>query len=249
MSPRTFSNLAINPIAFGAFKIGRNVKTKYPSAYDMPDLNSVEDLLNSILDLGINLIDTAPAYGESESRIGQAIAHRRAEFFLSTKVGETFHEGHSHYDYSAAAVRASVHESLRRLRTDHLDFVLIHSNGDDHRIMNETDCIATLQSLREQGAIRHLGLSGKTVAGAVAALAWADALMVEYHLSDTSHEAVIAQAARQGAAVLVKKGLASGQIPAAKAIPFVLKNSSVTSLVIGTLNVDHIRENLRLANS
>lgn len=247
MSPRSFSNLAINPIAFGAFKIGRNVKTKYPAAYDMPDLKTVDPLLNTILDLGINLIDTAPAYGESESRIGQTIAHRRAEYFLSSKVGETFREGQSHYDYSAAAVRASVHESLQRLRTDHLDFVFIHSNGDDQRIMNETDCVATLQSLRDEGAIHHIGMSGKTVAGAAAALAWADAIMVEYHVNDTSHEEVIAQAARQGATVLVKKGLASGQIAAGKAIPFVLKNSGVTSLVIGTLNVDHIRENLRLA--
>lgn len=247
MSPRSFSNLAINPIAFGAFKIGRNVKTKYPAAYDMADLKTVDQLLNTILDLGINLIDTAPAYGESESRIGQVISHRRDEFLLSSKVGETFHDGQSHYDYSAQVVRTSVHESLKRLRTDHLDFVFIHSNGDDQRIMNETDCVATLQSLREQGMIHHIGMSGKTVTGAAAALAWADALMVEYHMNDTSHEEVIARARRQGAAVLVKKGLASGNIPAATAIPFVLKNSSVTSLVIGTLNVDHMRENLRLA--
>ena len=248
MNHRHFSHLAISPIAFGAFKIGRHLKTKYAIAYDLPDLPCVDRLLNSVLDMGINLIDTAPAYGQSEQRIGQCIAHRRQEFFLSTKVGETFIDGQSSYDYSAKAVRESIFESLRRMKSDMLDFVFIHSNGDDERIINHTDCVATLQSLRDQGVIRHIGLSGKTVAGAQQALAWADALMIEYHMNDVSHEAVIAQAGRQGVAVFVKKGLNSGKIGAEQAIPFVLKNSGVTSLVIGSLNVDHIRENLRLVS-
>jgi aryl-alcohol dehydrogenase-like predicted oxidoreductase len=241
------TNVSLSPIAFGAFKIGRNVGIKYPKPYDLPDMAAVERLLNGVLDLGINCIDTAPAYGLSEERIGAAIAHRRREFILSTKVGETFRDGRSTYDFSAAAVRRSVHESLRRLRTDVIDIVTIHSSGDDLRIMNETDCLPAMRQLREEGAIRFLGLSGKTTQGAEAALAWADALMVEYHVEDTSHEAVIAQAKAKGVGIVVKKGLAAGRLPPETAIPFVLKNPGVASLVIGGLNVDHIRDNLRIA--
>ena len=123
------TGLPVSRIGFGAFKIGRNQKIKYPNAYDLPTDRDVASLLNGVLDLGINYIDTAPAYGCSEERIGQAIAHRRAEFVLSTKVGELFADGVSSYEYSGAAVRDSIRRSLLRLRTDVLDIVFIHSNG------------------------------------------------------------------------------------------------------------------------
>ena len=89
-----------------------------------------------------------------------------------------------------------------------------------------------------------VGFSGKTVAGARAALAWADAIMVEYHLEDRTHEAVIAEAAAAGVGVIVKKGLASGRLPADEAIRFVLANEAVNSLIVGGLNLGHLRENI-----
>jgi len=241
------TRLSLSPIGFGAFKIGRNLGIKYPSEYDLPDDASVDRLLNGVLDLGINLIDTAPAYGLSEERIGKSIAHRRNEYTISTKVGETFENGQSVYDYSAAAVRQSVHCSLQRLRTDVLDIVFIHSNGDDETILTQTDVVPTLESLRNEGHIRWLGMSGKTVDGARRAMSWADVLMVEYHLNDRSHEPVMAEAHAKSIGIVVKKGLASGNLPATAAIPFVLNNSTVTSLIVGGLNLDHLKENLRLA--
>src|SRR5579862_3678712 len=102
------TGFSISPIGFGAFKIGRNQKVKYSAAYELPSDEQVAALLNGVLDLGINYIDTAPAYGTSEERIGRAIAGRRSEFVLATKVGETFEAGVSTYDFSAAAIRASV---------------------------------------------------------------------------------------------------------------------------------------------
>src|SRR5205814_1026963 len=111
----------------GSFKIGRNQKIKYAQGYDLPDDAAAGRLLNGVLDLGINLIDTAPAYGIAEERIGRFISHRRREFRLCTKVGETFANGESNYDFSAAAVTASVERSLSLLQTDVLDLVLIHS--------------------------------------------------------------------------------------------------------------------------
>ncbi|MEQ9071971.1 MAG: aldo/keto reductase, partial [Gimesia chilikensis] len=137
---------SISALGFGAFKIGRNQQIKYSQAYDLPDDATTETLLNSILDLGINHIDTAPAYGISEERIGRFLSHRRTEFLLSTKIGETLENGQSNYDYSRASLTASLERSLQRLKTDVLDMVLIHSNGDDQKILNESDTVEVLQS-------------------------------------------------------------------------------------------------------
>ena len=241
--------LVVSPIGFGAFKIGRNVGIKYAQDYDLPSDSAVDRLLNTVLDLGINYIDTAPAYGISEERIGRAISSRRREFVLCTKVGETFDDGRSTYDFSERAVRTSVQRSLERLRTDDLDIVLIHSDGNDLQVLNETDVVPTLIALRDAGVIKAIGLSAKTVSGARAALAWTDVLMVEYHVRDQSYGPVIAEAVQAGVGVVVKKGLASGQIDPVEAIPFVLGTAGVASLVIGGLNIDHIQANIRLAEA
>lgn len=237
----------VSPLGFGAFKIGRNQKTKYGADYALPDERQVARLLNAVLDMGIDYVDTAPAYGLSEQRIGAAIGHRRGEYTLSTKVGESFADGDSTYDFSAAAIRASVERSLRRLKTETLDLVFIHSHGDDRAILEGTDAVATLAALRDEGLIRAIGLSAKSVEGAQAALEWANAIMVEYHCDDRSHEAVIAEAAARGVGVVVKKGLAAGRLPAAIAVPFVLGNQGVSTLIVGSLSEIHLRENLELA--
>ena len=237
----------VSRLGFGSFKIGRNEGIKYPTAYPLPTDAEVAELLNGVLDLGCNLIDTAPAYGLSEERIGKAIAHRRHEYVLSTKVGETFEAGQSIYDYSATSVRDSIHRSLRRLKTDHLDLVFIHSNGDDRRILTETDVVSVLSDFRDQGLVRAIGLSGKTIDGAQLAMEWADALMIEYNLRDQSHREVITQAADRGIAVFVKKGLGSGTFPAAESIRFVLGHPGVSSLIVGGLSVPHFQDNWRVA--
>lgn len=241
--------LSVSPIGFGAFKIGRNVGIKYAQGYDLPDENTVNRLLNTVLDLGINYIDTAPAYGLSEERIGRAISSRCSEYVLCTKVGENFEDGRSTFDYSGGGVRRSVARSRERLRSDEIDIVLIHSDGNDLDVLNETDAVATLITLRDSGVIKAIGFSGKTIEGARAALQWADVLMVEHHLRDQSHGPVIAEAVEAGVGVVVKKGLASGALDPAEAIPFVLGTAGVASLVIGGLSVDHIQANIRLAEA
>ena len=237
----------LTPIGFGAFKIGRNEGIKYPRKYDLPDERNIERLLNGVLDLGINLIDTAPAYGLSEERIGRSIAHRRDEFLLSTKVGETFEDGKSTYDFSQGAVHKSIVKSLQRLQTDVLDLVFVHSSRDDVYVVEQTVVVPTLQALRDKGLIRAIGFSGYTNSGFRAALPWADAIMVEYHQEHRGHEELITEAAAKQVAVLVKKSLRSGTLGPAAAIAFALSNSSVTSLVLGSLNLDHVRECLRIA--
>lgn len=240
----------VSPIGFGAFKIGRNQKTKYGTHYDLPSDEAAAHLLGEVLDLGINVIDTAPAYGLSEERIGAAIGHRRSEFVLSTKVGETFDVASSAsiYDFSRPAIEASVRRSLQRLRTDVLDVLFLHSPGNDLEILTATDAVPTLLGLRERGLVRAVGLSSKTPEGSLAAIPWADVLMVEYHLADRSQEAALESAAAAGLGIVVKKGLSAGHLSAAEAIPFVLANRAVSTMIVGSLNANHLRANLQFAN-
>ena len=159
------TGLSVAPIGYGAFKIGRNVGTKYPTAYDLPSETEAARILNEVLDLGIDLIDTAPAYGTSEEIIGRSIRHRREEYLLATKVGETFADGESHYDFSGPAVDASLDRSLRRLATDRLDLVSVHSDGSDLAILERGETLDTLARRRERGDLRLVCFSGKTVEG------------------------------------------------------------------------------------
>lgn len=243
------TGLQLGPIGFGAFKIGRNAKIKYPRPYDLPSDEEVASLLDGLLDLGVDHFDTAPAYGISEQRLGNWFRHRDVPVVVSTKVGELFEDGDSRYVFDEASIRASVANSLRLLHRDVLDMVLIHTPHDDVKVLKETPVVETLQSLKDAGDIRAIGLSGKTPAAAAMALDWADLLMVEFNAEDASHAAVIEQAARRGVGVLVKKGLASGHLTADQAIPFVLNHSGVTSLVVGGLNLKHMSDNLRIAET
>ena len=238
----------VSSIAFGAFKIGRNQGIKYPHGYGLPDRNQVKELLHLALELGINYIDTAPAYGLSEERLG-AILGGRQDLIISTKTGEQFSNGRSHYDFSRQATLKSIETSLKRLRRQTLDLIFIHSDGADEHILKETAVLETLFDCREKGWIRAIGFSAKTVAGAELALQWVDVLMLSYNIEDRSYESIIEKAAKNRLGVVVKKGLASGHLAAETAIPFVLSNPNVHSLLVATLNHAHLRANITLAES
>lgn len=250
MVPRRLgrTGLMVSPIGFGAFKIGRNEKIKYPSGYDLPTDAQVAELIAGALDLGINYFDTAPAYGISEQRLGRVLDGRE-DVIISTKVGETFEHGRSTYDFSAAAIRASVERSLRHLRRERLDIVLIHAHGDDVQILRETDAVETLHTLRDEGKMAFVGLSGKTCEAGRLACEWADVLMVEYNQRDRDCEPMLELAAERDVGVVVKKALASGTLPADEALAFVLRRPEVASVVVGTLNLDHLRDNVHAAET
>lgn len=243
------TGLRVSRLGFGAFKIGRNQGIKYPSSYELPGEAEVTRLLNGLLDLGICYIDTAPAYGLSEERIGRAIAHRRGEFVLSTKAGEHFEDGRSIYDFSPRAIRESVARSRDRLCTRIIDVLYLHATGDDLGLATDAEIVSTLRDLKQSGVVASIGLSARTRAAAQAALAWADVLMLEYHAEDRAQEPVISAAGDAGVGVVIKKGLASGRLPAEAAIRFVLGNAGVDSLVVGGRDMGHMVENLRIAQT
>jgi len=113
-------------------------------------------LLNTALDLGITLLDTARGYGLSEDRIGRHLSHRRSEFVLSTKVG---YGVAGHADWSAGIIEAGVDEALRRMRTDCIDIVHLHSCALP--TLQAGDVVEALARVREKGKIRVAAYSGE----------------------------------------------------------------------------------------
>src|SRR5438445_8882849 len=88
-------------------------------------LQTAAAILGSALDAGLNLIDTAACYGDSEELIGRTVSHRRQDFYLLTKCGHA--SGLPFSDWAPALIEASINRSLKRLRTDYIDLVLLHS--------------------------------------------------------------------------------------------------------------------------
>jgi len=253
----------VSVLGLGTVKFGRNRGVKYPGGegFALPTEAEASGLLDLALDLGINLLDTAPAYGSAEERLGAILGARRDKFFLVSKTGEEFDAdtAASAYIFTAEHTRMSVERSLKRLRTDYLDCVLVHSSRDDVKVITETPVLEVLARMKEEGKVLSFGVSTYSVEGGCLAARLSDCVMLAYNVGYTDEATVLPYAQKHGAAVLVKKGLASGHLggyaqDAAHAadllgenIRFVLDTPGVTSMVFGSLNPANIRANVAAA--
>lgn len=253
--------LDIPPLGLGTVKFGRNQQIKYPDPFVLPEDQEILKLLSVAQTLGMNHLDTAPAYGSSEERIGMLLEDRHG-WIISSKTGETFTDGISHYDFTPEFTIASVERSLKRLRTDYIDIVFVHSDGSDDAIIHKYGTLDALAVLKQRGLIRSYGLSVKDPAAAVASLPFCEALMVEYHLAMTpkqrmATEALLEQAMRYNRLVCVKKALVSGHLdkirelgtdqamdPVEASLRFVFAHPSVKNVIIGSINPQHLVVNL-----
>jgi len=169
-----------------------------------------EQLLNGVLDAGINLIDTSIDYGRSEERIGRFIAHRRNEYFLASKCGCVVGGAQGEHVHTAANVRHGVENSLRLLKTDHLDLVQFHRSLTLEEFRLE-GALQELQKLKQEGKVRFLGVSGilpnlvEQIDSGVF-----DAFQIPYSLLQREHEDVVTRAAHAGAGTLIRGGVARG---------------------------------------
>jgi aryl-alcohol dehydrogenase-like predicted oxidoreductase len=244
------TGIEVSQIGLGTVKFGRNQGVRYPTHFELPTDQEIQSLLSLATELGINLLDTAPAYGTSEERLGKLLQGKRRDWILSTKVGEEFVNGDSHFDFSSHAVRLSIERSLKRLNTDYLDIVLVHSNGDDVRIIQEFAVFETLSALKQAGLIRAFGMSTKTVDGGILAVDQSDVVMVTYNPLHVEERPVILHAEQKNKGIFIKKALASGHIekiasedPVRAAMKFIFCEPGVSSVIVGTLNPDHLRYN------
>ncbi len=141
------TGMAVTPLGFGGAELG---------FHQHDGAKAIAQLLNQALDAGLNLIDTASAYLESEALIGQAVAHRRSDYYLFTKCGAT--DGFSRSDWSVAGIRAQLDASLKAMRTDHVDLLQLHSC--DVATLEKGEAIRALEDARSAGKTRFIGYSG-----------------------------------------------------------------------------------------
>ena len=237
------TGIEVSPLGLGTVKFGRNTAVDYPRTHELPSDGRIADLLSRARSCGINLLDTAPAYGTSEARIGEAIQGHRDEWAICTKAGEKFDGTRSHHDFTEDQISRSVEQSLVRLRTDTLDILLLHSDGRPVAEIESLGAFRALSKLRREGIVRAVGFSAKSPTDAAAAMPRSDILMCTINATYRDEVDIARKAANHGLGVLVKKPLARGFEGGAETVAETARLAGVTSVVVGTIDPDHLMEN------
>jgi len=199
MQQRAFgrTGMSVSVLGFGGSEIG----------YENADDAAVSRLLYAALDAGLNVIDTAECYMDSEEKIGRAVSHRRGDFFLFTKVG---HEhGWGRDDWSPASIARSIDRSLKRLRTDCVDLLQLHSCSAD--VIARGDATAALEKAKAAGKTRFIGYSGdSTDALEAVRTSRFDTLQISISIADQEAiDLVLPEAAKRGMGVIAKRPIAN----------------------------------------
>jgi len=263
MEKRKFGStgLEVTLLGFGAMYLGSE-KTEDTAAGRM---------LNEVLDLGINLIDTARSYGQSEQRIGQFISRRRKEFILSTKVG---YDVQWHPDWSYNAVYLGVDEALKSMKTDYIDIVHLHSCSKE--ILEKGEVIEALEKAKKEGKTRFIAYSGENEALDFAiSTGRFDSIQASVNICDQRIlDRQLPEAVKRGLGVIAKRPFANAQwrfdSPLAGhshaeywhrfrkmnidpqgldwnelALRFSAFSDGVSSCIAGSANIEHLRSNLK----
>jgi aryl-alcohol dehydrogenase-like predicted oxidoreductase len=239
----TFDGITVNRLGLGTNRIHDN-KQGYA-------------LLERAVELGINFIDTAHVYagGESEAAIGNALAPYSGDIIIATKGGM----GNG---AKPDQLRAELEESLRRLKTDHIDLYQLH------RIDAETplaETMGTLKQFRDEGRVRHIGLSEVSVAELeeAAAIVPIASVQNEYNVAVRKHEDLVDYCTTHDIAFIPwfplgglrgdtekvkaqvgKMAKKYDATPQQLALAWLLKRSPMILPIPGTTSPDHLEDNL-----
>ena len=259
--------MEVTVLGFGGAEVG----------FQSAEQATVTLLLNSALDAGLNLIDTAECYGASEELIGNAVAHRRNEFHLFTKCGHA--SGIDLPDWDPKLLEQSIERSLQRLQTDHLDLVQLHTCSEEK--LRQGEVIAILQKARDAGKTRYIGYSGDSKAALYAVQCGAfDTLQTSVSIADQECIGLtLPEAVKNDVGVIAKRPIANaawrtGSKPdngyvhtywdrlqeldydflrsdlnesIATALRFTLSSPGVHTAIVGTANPERWRSNADLA--
>jgi aryl-alcohol dehydrogenase-like predicted oxidoreductase len=191
------TDMAVSFLGFGGSEIG----------YEGASSGPVKRLLNQALDTGLNVIDTAECYLTSEELIGAAIGARRRDYYLFTKCG---HEhGWSQPDWRPDSLLRSIERSLKRLKTDCVDLVQLHSCDEDE--LRKGGVIDALKRARERGQTRYIGYSGDGKAALYAVECGAfDTLQTSVNIADQEAlDLLLPLAQCRGMGVIAKRPIAN----------------------------------------
>lgn len=247
--------------------------------------DEVARILNTVLDSGIALIDTSIDYEESEERIGRHVSHRRHEYVLASKCGclvgwerpddyKGGMPGGGPHDFARENLTAGLEQSLRRLKTDHLDILQVHASPDVETL-ERYQVVETLEEMKRDGKVRFIGMSGvlPSVLDHIA-MGVFDVFQMPYSIVEREHEQAIESAATAGAGVLIRGGagrgapsgeeravarspklaaiwrdndisdILDGMSPMELTLRFGLSNPGVSSMLVGTANLEHLESNV-----
>ena len=249
---------------------------------------------NTVLDLGINYIDTGHVYGtrkgytytpRSEGLIGDFLSHRSSEFYLATKCGDapaTAIEGIAGHIWTKENCFRCLHESLQSLKTDCVDLMQLHSPSVEE--CERGRLVEALEEMRAQGKVRWIGVSIKgkaegdsTIQDLPTYLSWGvfDVFQMPYSALEREHEDWITKVAEAGAGTVIRQGVAlgepgigsgefdgslypkwrkfgeakldelreEGESRTAFMLRFTLTHPHANTIIVGTNNPDHAREN------
>ncbi len=233
--------------------------------------DEIGTLLNTVLDAGINFIDTANDYGNSEEMIGRYIRHRRDSYVLATKCG-CASKGHI---WTRQNLFRGLHESLQRMQCDHVDIMQLHNPSVQECL--DGDLVTALKDMRQQGKVRWIGVS-TTLPHLPTFLEWDvfDVFQIPYSGLEREHENWITRVAEQNVGTIIRGGVALGEpnigtgatgqwrgfreaklddlrSPGESRTAFLLRltlsHPHVHSTIVGTTNLDHVRENVQAVQS
>jgi len=235
----------------------------------------VDELLNAALDAGLNIIDTAECYNDSEEKIGRAVSHRRSEFFLFTKCGHA--SGMEGPDWDPAMLEKQIDRSLVRLKTDVVDLVQLHSCSLE--ILQQGDVIEVLERAKAAGKTRFIGYSGDNDAAEYAVTCGRfDSLQTSVNVMDQSViDQVLPAAEKAGLGVIAKRPIANAVFVAeppegaygrpywerwlqlqypelqgepkeavGKALKFTLSQPALCTVIVGSSTKNRFRSNLEI---
>lgn len=224
-------------LGFGALEIGRDWGLGTDEERKRPGENIACRVLNDVLDMGINIIDTARAYHRSEERIGLCVASRRSEYFLASKCGEHSSEPGTYYDFSYDAVKKSIDMSLELLKTDCIDLMQIHFGPDPHKVLDEGETLAAMKDAQKAGKIRFIGAScdGEVAKRCIESGEF-DVMQMHYNLLHRDNAENIEECYRRGIGVLVRGGLGAGLLTS-RVIPHLNENIQNKRQILKLLDI------------
>ena len=191
------TDLDVSVLGFGGSEIG----------YERAGARTVTRLLGTALDAGLNVIDTAECYEDSEALIGSALGARRNEIYLLTKCGHP--RGYGRGDWREASLLSSIERSLKRLRTERLDLIQLHSC--ELSDLRKGEAITALERARERGWTRYIGYSGDGEAARFAVECGRfDTLQTSVSIADQEAiERTLPLAVKRGMGVIAKRPIAN----------------------------------------
>ncbi len=240
-------------------------------------------ILNAVLDSGINFIDTSIDYGDSEESIGKYISNRRKEYFLASKCGcivdpnagpSQSNSTPSPHVFTRKNIIMGVEQSLKRMKTDHLDLVQFHASPSKE-VIDQEGSVQTLLDLKKEGKVRFIGSSSilPNIHDHIK-MGVFDEFQIPYSALQREHEAAIAEAAKAGAGIVIRGGVARG-VPGEgrgsqdiwklwdKAglndllngisqmefiLRFTISNPDMATTIVGTMNPEHLKQNIDAAS-